>query len=400
MYSYRPLAQNTNVDYRSTFKFSGDKAYTEEVYGATTADFPNVQYMNASQTWIDSFCTSVIKILSYFLFIATLPFSAIFCFKLAHQYERIVMYRMGRLTPLKGPGIVLVLPCIDRWNKVDMRTKAFNIPPSRVVTKDRCLLVIGGVIHFRVQNPIIATNSVQDLNHSVRVIAQTVMSSVLSKKMLPEIMSNRIRYNYDIQMEINEVAKDWGIEIGRVELSQPTVEATPQALLNGGQNNSQSQQSFQMPGFSDGDSTMAGLAQFAQQFLAKQMTVQPPAVKEITEGEEDENNEMSAEDILNAAEMFITEDLVAKIDATYEIKLTDNNETYYLDLKSGAGSCGKGSLPSGEEADAFLTMSLFTMRKLLSGKIGPFSAYTNGKLKLKGNLKMAMRLDELVKCLK
>lgn len=386
-YGYQSLKQTGSFDFRSSFTFSGQKKplSSETQYSDISVDLPLPEYADPRQAWVDFCCTSFVKFLCYFSFVATFPFSALVCLKLAHQYERIVIYRLGRIQALKGPGIVLVLPCIDVWRKVDMRTKAFNIPPTRICTTDRCLAQIGGVIHYRVQNPLLTSNSVQNMNHSIRVAAQSAMSSHLSKKKLPELMSNRQRFNYDIQVEINDIAREWGIEVGRVELSQPSIEVNPTAAntnpMCGG-----------VPQFGGGDTTMAGLAHLAQQFLGNK---QPDMVIQEEDGET-----LSPEDLLNAAYMFLTEELVQKVGATYEITISNNEEVYYIDLKYGQGSCGKGGLPSGADPDVTLRMSNSTLSLMLSGKLRPFSAYSSGKLKLQGDMKKAMKLDELIKCLK
>lgn len=396
MYSYQPLGKPQGLDFRSTFTFSkNSKAPSSSTqYSSVSIDImPETQYMNPSTALVDTIFTGAVKLLAYLLFIITLPFSAFFCCKMAHQYERIVVYRIGRLMPLKGPGIVLILPCIDRWSRVDLRTKAFNVPPTRVCTSDGGLILMGGVVHFRVQNPLRTNNSLQDMNHSVRVMAQAAMSKILSKKLFSEVLSNGSRYNYDIQTEINQVALDWGLEIGRVELAQPVVEVAPpqpSGFLDklksgfgggGGDTMGMTQQLLSFAGGATGSSSQAYSRNDAHENSSK-----------IDIGKE-------ADNLINAAAGVIDEDMVYNVDSAYEIKLTDNGNYYYIDLKIGGGSCGKGRLPTGPP-DTTLILNFNTLHQLLSGNIGAFSAYTSGALTLEGDVKTAMRLEELVNRLK
>ncbi|XP_077967639.1 stomatin-like protein 1 [Styela clava] len=398
MYTYEPLRKGPGLDFRSTFTFSntGKSASSGTKYSAVSIDMePEFQYMNPSHPWWVTICTGAVQFFAYFLFIITLPFSAIVCFKMVHQYERIVVYRIGHLLPLKGPGIVLILPCIDRWNKVDLRTKAFNVPPTRVCTSDGGLILIGSVVHFRVQNPLRANNSLKDMNHSIRTMAQSAMSKILSKKLFSEVMSSGSRYNYDIQTEINEVARDWGLEIGRVELSQPVAEVSPPVQQTGFLDKLKS-------GFGGGGDVMGMTQQLLGFAGAGGLNQQYASMNKVSETSTNipvVDIEKEAGDLINAAGSVIDEDMLYNVDAAFEIKLTDNGNYYFIDLKIGGGSCGKGRLPVGTP-DATLILSFSTLHKLLSGKIGAFSAYNSGNLKLEGDIKTAMRLEELVNHLK
>lgn len=402
---YKPLAKTSAFDYRSTFSFTKDSkpASAETRYTSVNLSLTaGSQYVNPTRPMISVIFTEFIKCCAFLCFLLTLPFSAFICLKMVHQYERIVVFRIGHLLPLKGPGIVFVFPCIDRWSRVDLRTKAFNVPPTRICTVDGGLILFGSVVHYRVQNPILVKNSLQDMNHSVRVACQAAMSKILSKKRFSDLKTSSARCNYDIQMEINDAAVEWGLEIGKVELCQPTVEVAPPDEQKSGFFSKLSSGMSQGCRSSGSDDSMAqvmnAMAAAGQGFVnpsissaTNSTSFSQPAIPATVD--------VAAKTLVNAIKCLMNPEMVSKVDATYEIKLSDNNKYYFIDLKNGSGSCGEGRLPNGTP-DATLSLSYETLQDLLTGQLGAFSAYTGGKLDVEGDVRSAMRLEELGKSLK
>lgn len=392
-YSYKPLVSSDTRDYNSVFSYSKDKdSKFNSIYEDFSISLPT-KHREPKQACFDCICTSIVKFFCYIAFILTLPFSLFVCLKLCHQYERFVIYRIGRLLPVKGPGLILVLPCIDTSKRIDIRTKAFNIPPTKLRTQDGCIISLGGVVHFSVQNPVLMTSSVQDMNHSVRVISQSAMTNLLCKKNVTDITNSHGRFNYDIQVDINQVAKDWGLDVSRVELSNVTIEFTPSAQ----------QPSRSMPAMSagmanpmDGGNAMESIAMLAQQFLSPQNNIATTSTPQL---EPVGMKLMSRAEILDTVTRALSPDLVSEVNATYEIKLDDKNETFFLDLKNGSGDFGVGQLASGDP-DVEFEMSFHTLQKFLAGSLKPYDAYWSGELKMSGDRHKALDIEKLVKCIK
>lgn len=402
---YRPLDKTSAFDYRSTFSFAKSlkPATSQTKYSSVNVSMnAGNQYMNPTRSLSSLICATFIKFSAFLCFVLTLPFSAFICLKMVHQYERIVVFRIGHLLPLKGPGIVLVFPCIDRWSRVDLRTKAFNVPPTRICTADGGLILFGSVVHYRVQNPVLVKNSLQDMNHSVRVACQAAMSKILSKKRFSDLKASSVRYNYDIQMEINDASMEWGLEIGKVELSQPTVEVSPPDEKKSGFFSKLS--SGMSSGFGNSGDSMAQLMSTAmsagQGFVNPSISPVPATnTTSFTHPSTSVSVDVAARTLINAIRCLMNTEMVSKVNAAYEIQISDNGKYYFIDLKNASGSCGEGRLPSGTP-DATLSLSYKTLQDLLTGQLGAFSAYTSGQLDVEGDVKSAMRLEELGKSLK
>ncbi|XP_037539611.1 stomatin-like protein 1 [Nematolebias whitei] len=157
---------------------------------------PNVSandFTDTTQGWLSWICNLVVIFLVYICTFIMLPITGWFVLKTVPNYQRIVVFRLGRVCPPKGPGVVLVLPLIDQWQKVDLRTRAFNIPPSQVTTRDGGVLLVGADIQFRIWNPVMSVVLVQDLNASTRMTAQNALTHSLSKKTIREIQTERVK---------------------------------------------------------------------------------------------------------------------------------------------------------------------------------------------------------------
>src|ERR687893_1912975 len=138
--------------------------------------------------------------------------------RVLREYERAVVFRLGRLVGKKGPGIVLLLPGIDRMVRVSLRTVTLNIPPQNVITCDNVPAHVDAVAYFRVVDP---NRSVVDIEDGVRAtsqIAQTTLRSVLGKADLDALLSQRERLNEDLQQIIDEQTDPWGVKVTAVEI--------------------------------------------------------------------------------------------------------------------------------------------------------------------------------------
>src|SRR5437868_11740503 len=155
--------------------------------------------------------------LAVIVFIFVLFFIA--AVKVAREYERGVIFRLGRLLdPPKGPGLFLLIPIVDRMVRVDLRTITLNIPPQEVITKDNVPARVNAVAYFRIVDPKAAIVNIENFMVATSQIAQTTLRSVLGQHMLDELLSEREKINAILQGIIDEQTAPWGIKVSIVEV--------------------------------------------------------------------------------------------------------------------------------------------------------------------------------------
>jgi erythrocyte band 7 integral membrane protein len=142
------------------------------------------------------------------------------CLKVVSEYERAVIFRLGRIRPggPKGPGMFFVIPCLDTYIKVDLRTISFDVPPQEVLTRDSVTVTVDAVVYFRVRNPTTAVCNVMNYNWSTRLLAQTTLRNVLGTKILAEVLSDREGISGQMQHILDRATDPWGIQVERVEV--------------------------------------------------------------------------------------------------------------------------------------------------------------------------------------
>jgi regulator of protease activity HflC (stomatin/prohibitin superfamily) len=139
--------------------------------------------------------------------------------KVAREYERGVIFRLGRLLPEpKGPGIFLLIPVIDRMVRVDLRTVTLNVPPQEVITKDNVPVRVNAVAYFRIVEPKAAIVQIENYMVATSQISQTTLRSVLGQHVLDELLSERDKINAILQGIIDEATSPWGIKVSVVEV--------------------------------------------------------------------------------------------------------------------------------------------------------------------------------------
>src|SRR5213079_2654685 len=139
--------------------------------------------------------------------------------KVAREYERGVVFRLGRLMdPPRGPGLFLLIPIVDRMVKVDLRTITLNVPPQEVITKDNVPVRVNAVAYFRIVDPKAAIVQVENFMVATSQIAQTTLRSVLGQHQLDELLAEREKINAILQGIIDEATSPWGIKVSIVEV--------------------------------------------------------------------------------------------------------------------------------------------------------------------------------------
>jgi regulator of protease activity HflC (stomatin/prohibitin superfamily) len=138
--------------------------------------------------------------------------------RILREYERGVIFRLGRLIATKGPGLILLIPLIDRMERVDLRTVTLNIPPQEVITRDNVPSSVNAVAYFRVVDQNRAIVEVENYLLATSQIAQTALRSVLGKAELDQLLSERERLNEELQTIIDESTEPWGVKVTAVEI--------------------------------------------------------------------------------------------------------------------------------------------------------------------------------------
>jgi regulator of protease activity HflC (stomatin/prohibitin superfamily) len=141
--------------------------------------------------------------------------------KVMNEYERAVIFRLGRaLAVPKGPGIILLIPVIDRMVRIDLRTVTFDVPPQDIITRDNVTLKVNAVIYFRVTDPLKSVVAVENYLYATSQLSQTTLRSVLGQVELDELLSSRDMLNSKLQGILDQQTEPWGIKISHVEVKQ------------------------------------------------------------------------------------------------------------------------------------------------------------------------------------
>lgn len=142
------------------------------------------------------------------------------------EYQRIVIFRLGRLQGIKGPGLVLIIPIIDRYIKIDLRTRVIDVPKQRVITEDNVTVDVDAVVYFRVVDPQKAVVEVQRYDVATSLQAQTTLRDVLGRQNLDELLSNREELNKSLQSIIDTATDPWGIKVSAVTIRDVSIPDT------------------------------------------------------------------------------------------------------------------------------------------------------------------------------
>jgi len=152
-------------------------------------------------------------------FMIVIPISIFISLKVVQEYERAVIFRLGRLLGgAKGPGIFFVIPCTDEYSKIDMRTKSFDVPPQEILTKDSVTVAMDAVVYYRVKCATSAVANVEDADSATKFLAQTTLRNVLGTKNLAEILTDRDHISHTLMEILDDATDAWGIAVERIEI--------------------------------------------------------------------------------------------------------------------------------------------------------------------------------------
>jgi regulator of protease activity HflC (stomatin/prohibitin superfamily) len=146
--------------------------------------------------------------------------------KVLREYERAVIYTLGRFTGTSGPGLILLIPFLQQMVRVDIRTFAEDVPSQDVISKDNVSVKVNAVLYYRIIDPNKAINQVEDFRMATSQLAQTTLRSVLGKHDLDEMLAERDKLNIDVQQILDDQTEAWGIKVANVEIKHVDLDPT------------------------------------------------------------------------------------------------------------------------------------------------------------------------------
>lgn len=151
--------------------------------------------------------------------------------KILNEYERAVVLRLGRFTGIRGPGLIILIPGLEKMRRVDLRTVTMDIPSQDIISKDNVTLKVNGVVYFRVSNPEKAIIAVENYLMATNQIAQTTLRSVIGQFELDEVLTHRDKINGKLQTILDEQTEPWGVKVSAVEVKAIDLPAEMQRAM-------------------------------------------------------------------------------------------------------------------------------------------------------------------------
>jgi len=159
-------------------------------------------------------------VLSMILIIVTFPLCLFVTMKQVQEYERAVIFRLGKVKKggAVGPGLFFIIPCLDSIQTVDLRTITFDVPPQEILTKDSVTVAVDAVVYFKIFNPMNSVINVQNASQSTRLLASTTLRNMLGTKNLHDILADREEIAHSMLEQLDHATDNWGIRVERVEV--------------------------------------------------------------------------------------------------------------------------------------------------------------------------------------
>ncbi|MBV9726617.1 MAG: slipin family protein, partial [Gammaproteobacteria bacterium] len=162
-------------------------------------------------------------VIAVVIVIIVLLFSAI---NVLNEYERAVVFTLGRFTGIKGPGVVLIFPAVQRMRKVDLRVIVLSVPKQDVITRDNVSVKVNAVVYFRIVDPGKAIIQVANAFDATSQVAQTTLRSVVGQHEMDDLLSQRDKLNVDLQRILDQSTEAWGIKVSTVEIKDVDLDET------------------------------------------------------------------------------------------------------------------------------------------------------------------------------
>lgn len=162
--------------------------------------------------------------LTWLIIIAVVVIFLFSCIRILREYERGVVFTLGRFWRVKGPGLVIIVPPIQQMVKVDLRTVVMDVPPQDVISRDNVSIKVSAVVYYRVVDPQRAIIQVENFQEATSQLAQTTLRSVLGQHELDQVLAERDKLNADLQRILDQQADDWGIKVSTVEIKHVDID--------------------------------------------------------------------------------------------------------------------------------------------------------------------------------
>ena len=211
--------------FNSAFKYTNMTPGRPRGHLAVNVNEDTEKYLSSPSVVATSY---LLTFLSYVFFVLTLPLTYWIIVKKLGEFDRLVVFRLGKMIGVKGPGRVLVFPWMDRTKKVDVRAAAFSVPPQQFITSDGGIVEVGGEIQYGIVDVVTMVSEVADHQDILRSLSKTLLVKNLVKKSVRQIEKDRRRHAAEIQDELNLQVRQWGIDVQKVELSDPKILKQPE----------------------------------------------------------------------------------------------------------------------------------------------------------------------------
>ncbi len=174
----------------------------------------------AQQTTPSGAASNIGTIIAIFFALLIVFIILLYSIRIVREYERAVVFRLGRAIGAKGPGVVIIVPFIDRVTIVDLRIHTVDVPRQRIITKDNVEVSVDAVVYYRVQDPLKAVLTVKNYNLAVTMLAQTTLRDIIGKSELDDLLMRREEINKELQKILDELTDPWGIKVTMVTIKE------------------------------------------------------------------------------------------------------------------------------------------------------------------------------------
>ncbi|XP_042901022.1 stomatin-1 isoform X1 [Parasteatoda tepidariorum] len=382
-------------DYSSPFKYGAahikKKSFNQEYrsvfsYQAITISDEDFE-IDRKEKWTSLIVRYTITCILYMLAVLLFPISVFICLKKIHALERLVLLRLGKLQPVRGPGFAIILPCIDKWVKVDLKPKGFTISLSQSLTADRAIVEVKSDIEYRISDVINYVMKLRQQESTLKDLSQFCLGNIISEKDQDDLELKREIINFSFKNELNRSALKWGLEIINVNLHSIKVLKAAEPIDAIGT-------LMTALKAATGQSSDASPPMFP--FIPN--TTATENNSDISEAESATSASSSHQDISNSDDILDILKCVTN-NVYQEGKLTNLIAKFQLDILGDSVRkvylCfDKDNFSIFEDdnctivCDVYIELTEHVLREFLNGKLSPLNAYMDGKVTVTGDWKL------------
>lgn len=363
-------------DYRSINNYSSAFSYSRQINLHTLTE-------KRPLVGIEQFAHYFVIFLCGIFTILLLPWSLFFAVKRIRQNEQLVVYRLGRVqTPPRRSGLTFVFPIIDYAKRIRTKQNSLVISPTQILCRDNSIIEIHLSVEYDIADPILVSNSLNDITIALKSLARSTLISLVSKTDGMKIEQHIYTMEVSLKNEFNQFVRKWGIDIAKVNIVQTKIISTAEE--------NQQNQAGLHPALDVFTKIFAGIMQQQQQPMTTPITVK------LT----DKSISPVLQLLVQRIKPVLNEELVRQIKTTYQFNIATLGQ-FYLDLKNNGGSCDTGPYPL-SSPDVTITISNPEDLRLLSTNDSNelVQAYLNHRITIDGSLQDAMNLKILADALR